>query len=443
MTYDPVFALEEDEDRSTQVTQLQTQFQDSLNLNQTIHHSEHLAIPIPIPATTQRQRRRSSNRNTPQHRLGSSYEIELSDSYTKANSSLNIPSLSTIQSSSDLTAETVRPSAGPKASDFQPIIVLGEGSYGKVILVRENKTGKLYAMKKLKKASLIIQTKTIERTMTEKTILERVKHPNIVKLYYSFQDHERLYLILEYIQGGELFQHLQIEKFVSETDAAVHLSQIVLALQHLHSIGIIYRDLKPENCLLDTNGFLILTDFGLSKESLSEDDRCTSLIGTPEYMAPEILQDVPYDNAVDFWSLGCVMHDMLTGGPPFTGNSNKIIYDKITTKKLKLPFYLSLDAKDLIQRLLQKNPQKRLTNWETLQKHRFFRNVDWGKIASQDFIPPIVPIITDPILAENFDQEFTNKIITPLGSYDGQVIDGENPFKGFSYVDNSFKDIYG
>lgn len=414
-----VFKLDEEGDEEA----LYQDFHDSLNVSE----------PLAIPSDRARRRSSASNRNTPQHRLGTSFEIGIDDDFIEDE------------------VEDDEPRLGkPRPSDFECIKVLGVGSYGKVLLVREKKTGKLFAQKQLKKASLIIQSKTVERTINEKTILESVKHPFIVKLYYAFQDDSKLYLILEYLQGGELFQHLQLEKFLGEAKASIYLAQMVLALEHLHKIGIVYRDLKPENCLLDEDGYLILTDFGLSKVGLNDEELCTSLIGTPEYMAPEILQDIPYDYSVDFWSLGCVMFDMLTGSPPFTGNNNKKIYDKIVANKLKIPFYLSQEAKDLLLRLLKKSPQKRLTDIEALKKHPFFRNVNWKDILERNFEPPIVPIVTDPQLAENFDSEFTGLPISPVGSHRaGLTINNpqkqqpfEDAFKGFSYTDKNFTDIY-
>lgn len=400
------------------------------SLHQDFQNQLTISQPLDMPLGRHRRKSSASNRNTPLHRLGTSMEIGIEHEFIR-------PLDETIQDGK------------PKPGDFENIKVLGVGSYGKVILVREKKTGKLFAQKQLKKASLIIQTKTVERTINEKTILESVHHPSIVKLFYAFQDHSKLYLILEYLQGGELFQHLQQEKFLSENNASLYLAQMILALEHLHDIGIVYRDLKPENCLLDSDGYLVLTDFGLSKVGLNDDELCTSLIGTPEYMAPEILQDVPYDYAVDFWSLGCVMFDMLTGSPPFTGNNNKKIYDKIVANKLKIPFYLSQEAKDLLLRLLKKNPQKRLANIEALKKHPFFRKIDWKEIGERSFVPPIIPIITDPQLAENFDAEFTDMPVSPVGSLrPGLEIHNPNKqgskdvFQGFSYTDKNYQHIY-
>ena len=341
----------------------------------------------------------------------------------------------------------------PKLLDFEPIKVLGKGSFGKVLLVREISTGRLFALKQLKKATLIISddeinTVNYQRTVNEKSILEMVDHPNIVLLYYAFQDHNKLYLILEYLDGGELFHHLAQERFMSEKNASYYIAQMVLALRYLHTkLGVIYRDLKPENCMLNSLGNLVLTDFGLSKVS-SEDDPSHSLTGTAQYMAPEILKGENYGFAVDWWSLGCVAFDLLTGSPPFTGNNNKKIMDKIISSKknLKFPFYLSQDAKDLLRKLLQANPDKRMDidgNFDMLKNHRFFRYVDWKQLESgnqSDVLPPILPVITNPVLAENFDPEFTDLPFTPQKHFD--LASDILHVKGFTFANEKKKKKY-
>jgi serine/threonine-protein kinase Psk1 len=186
------------------------------------------------------------------------------------------------------------------AEDFEPLRCLGKGAFGTVHLVKQQATGRLYAQKQFKKASLTVHKRLIEQTRTERNILESVnRHPFVVKLYYAFQDHEKLYLILEYAQGGELFTHLAMERMFSEEVAAFYMAEMILALEHLHhNVRVIYRDLKPENCLLDAEGHLLLTDFGLSKVALEEDVRTNSVLGTIEYMAPEVISGQGYDFTV-------------------------------------------------------------------------------------------------------------------------------------------------
>lgn len=346
----------------------------------------------------------------------------------------------------------------PTLDDFEPIMVLGKGSYGKVLLVKQLSTGRLFAQKQLTKMSLLTNNETnLIRTLNEKKILELVNHNNIVKLYYAFQDYNKVYLILEYLDGGELFYHLAQESFLPERKASFYIAQLILALRYLHlNLKVIYRDLKPENCMLNSNGNLVLTDFGLSKLNSgggnnsdgTSKENSNSFIGTIQYMAPEILKNELYSYEVDWWSLGCISFDLLTGSPPFTGNNNKKIMDKIISakKNLKFPFYLSLDAKDFLRKLLQTNIDKRLNldddeQFANIKKHRFFRNVNWNDLEHhpENILPPIVPVITNPILAENFDKEFTEMHFTPpLNKYNNDIL----YVKDFTFTNEKFLNNY-
>ncbi|KAI9889834.1 MAG: serine/threonine protein kinase psk1 [Vezdaea aestivalis] len=335
------------------------------------------------------------------------------------------------------------PSRKITAKDFEPLRCLGKGAYGTVILVRQTSTGRLFAQKQFRKASMTVHKKLVEQTKTERAILESVnRHPFVVKLFYAFQDHEKLYLILEYAQGGELFTHLAAERMFSEEFASFYMAEMVLALEHLHrNVGVLYRDLKPENCLLDNEGHLLLTDFGLSKVAVEENEECRSILGTIEYMAPEVIQGCNYGMAVDWWSLGALGFDLLTGSPPFPANNHAKIQEKIVKQKLVLPYYLSPDSKDLLTRLLRKDPAKRLGNnmpkdLHTIKKHRFFRKIDWRKLERRELEPPIKPIVTDPEAAENFAKEFTDLALSPVVERGmmGKVGSDNDPFGGFSFV---------
>jgi len=228
------------------------------------------------------------------------------------------------------------------------------------------------------------------------------------------------------------------------------------------NLGVVYRDLKPENCLLDADGHLLLTDFGLSKVAVDEDDRCNSILGTVEYMAPEVVEGKKYSFAVDWWSFGALGFDLLTGGPPFQGNNHAKIQEKIVKSKLVMPYFLGPDAKDLLTRLLRKDPTKRLganmpKDLGIMKKHRFFRKIDWKLLATRELEAPIQPLVTDPELAENFSAEFTDLPLSPvvergeLDAWGGRGDDEDdptspldletpassNPFRGFSYVASS------
>lgn len=330
------------------------------------------------------------------------------------------------------------------ADDFEPLRCLGKGTYGTVLLVKQRTTGRLFAQKQFKKASLVVHKKLVEQTKTERQILESVnRHPFVVKLFYAFQDQEKLYLILEYGQGGELFTHLNTEKMFSEPTAAFYMAEMVLALSHLHTtLGVVYRDLKPENCLLDSEGHLLLTDFGLSKVAV-ESEECNSMLGTVEYMAPEVIQGKKYGRSVDWWSLGALGYDLMTGNPPFRGGNNAKIQENIVKQKLIMPYFLTAEAKDLLTRLLRKDPAKRLgsnmpKDLDTIKKHRFFRKIDWKKLAAREIEPPIQPMITDPELAENFAPEFTELNLSPVVSRFEEryaaAHANDDLFGGFSFV---------
>lgn len=286
------------------------------------------------------------------------------------------------------------------ADDFEPLRCLGKGAFGTVHLVKQAATGKLFAQKQFKKASLTVHKRLIEQTRTERNILESInRHAFVVKLYYAFQDHEKLYLILEYAQGGELFTHLAMERMFTEEVASFYMAEMVLALEHLHqNVRVIYRDLKPENCLLDAEGHLLLTDFGLSKVALEDgEDRANSVLGTIEYMAPEVIEGKNYDFSVDWWSLGAIGFDLLTGSPPFGGNNHAKIQQNILKQKLQLPYFLGPDAKDLLTRLLRKEPSKRLggttlKDIKALKSHRFFRKIDWKKLEKRELEPVSAPL---------------------------------------------------
>ncbi|KAM4014359.1 ribosomal protein S6 kinase alpha-5 [Anomaloglossus baeobatrachus] len=331
--------------------------------------------------------------------------------------------------------------------NFELLKVLGTGAYGKVFLVRKisgHDSGKLYAMKVLKKATIIQKAKTAEHTRTERQVLEHIRQsPFLVTLHYAFQTDTKLHLILDYINGGELFTHLsQREKF-TESEVQLYIGEIVLALEHLHKLGIIYRDIKLENILLDSSGHVVLTDFGLSKEFLSdENERAYSFCGTIEYMAPEIVRggDSGHNKAVDWWSLGVLMYELLTGASPFTVDGEKNSQAEISKRILKsdppYPPEMSELVKDLIRCLLMKDPNKRLgcgpTGCEEIRKHPFFQTLDWEDLAAKKVPAPFKPVIKDELDVGNFAEEFTE--MDPTYSPAALPMNADRIFQGYSFV---------
>eukprot|EP00076_Gallus_gallus_P041434 XP_025006972.1 ribosomal protein S6 kinase beta-2 isoform X2 [Gallus gallus] len=343
---------------------------------------------------------------------------------------------------------------------FELLRVLGKGGYGKVFQVRKvqgTNTGKIFAMKVLKKAKIACNAKDTAHTRAERNILEAIKHPFIVDLIYAFQTGGKLYLILEclsgtrgwggtheggtahglFVAGGELFMQLEREGIFLEDTACFYLSEITLALGHLHSNGIIYRDLKPENIMLNSQGHIKLTDFGLCKESIHDGAVTHTFCGTIEYMAPEILVHSGHNRAVDWWSLGALMYDMLTGSPPFTAENRKKTIDKILKGKLVLPPYLTPDARDLLKKFLKRNPSQRVGGGPgdaaDVQKHPFFRHINWEELLARCLDPPFKPCLSEEDVSQ-FDARFTRQ--TPVDSPDDAVISesANQAFLGFTYV---------
>ncbi|KAM6133338.1 LOW QUALITY PROTEIN: ribosomal protein S6 kinase beta-2-like [Phoenicopterus ruber ruber] len=342
---------------------------------------------------------------------------------------------------------------------FELLRVLGKGGYGKVFQVRKvqgTNTGKIFAMKVLKKVApppappaphrgapahrlpprprIACNAKDTAHTRAERNILEAVKHL-IVDLIYAFQTGGKLYLILECLSGGELFMQLEREGIFLEDTACFYLSEITLALGHLHSHGIIYRDLKPEN-MLNSQGHIKLTDFGLCKESIHDGAVTHTFCGTIEYMAPEILVRSGHNRAVDWWSLGALMYDMLTGSPPFTAENRKKTIDKILKGKLVLPPYLTPDARDLLKKFLKRNPNQRVGgagDAADVQKQPFFRHINWEDLLARRLDPPFTCLQSEEDVSQ-FDTRFTRQ--TPVDSPDDAAISesANQAFLGFTYV---------
>jgi RAC serine/threonine-protein kinase len=319
--------------------------------------------------------------------------------------------------------------------DFDLLNVIGKGSFGKVIQVRKKDTGKVYAMKVLNKKN-ILDNNELEHTRTEKNILQKLAHPFLVNLNYSFQTSDKLYFIMDYINGGELFYHLQKEHKFTPDRVRFYSAEIVLGLEYLHNSGVIYRDLKPENILLTDEGHICMTDFGISKEGLlAEDSRTATFCGTPEYLAPEVLEGKGYTKAVDWWSFGTLMYEMLIGIPPFYSQDVQQMYFKIMHAKLELPETMDKDTKSLICGLLERDPNKRLGEASVIKAHSYFKGVDWEKILRKEVKPPYVPPVKGKTDITMIDPVFTSEKPT-LNDGDGGYIsqDNQKKFEGFTFI---------
>uniref|UniRef100_A0A2K6JYJ3 Ribosomal protein S6 kinase n=2 Tax=Rhinopithecus bieti TaxID=61621 RepID=A0A2K6JYJ3_RHIBE len=326
-------------------------------------------------------------------------------------------------------------------SQFELLKVLGQGSYGKVFLVRKVKgsdAGQLYAMKVLKKATLKVRDRV--RSKMERDILAEVNHPFIVKLHYAFQTEGKLYLILDFLRGGDLFTRLSKEVMFTEEDVKFYLAELALALDHLHSLGIIYRDLKPENILLDEEGHIKITDFGLSKEAIDHDKRAYSFCGTIEYMAPEVVNRRGHTQSADWWSFGVLMFEMLTGSLPFQGKDRKETMALILKAKLGMPQFLSGEAQSLLRALFKRNPCNRLgagiDGVEEIKRHPFFVTIDWNKLYRKEIKPPFKPAVGRPEDTFHFDPEFTARTPTDSPGVPPSA-NAHHLFRGFSFVASS------
>lgn len=329
--------------------------------------------------------------------------------------------------------------------DFEMIKLLGTGSFGKVILVKCKYNNQIYAMKVLKK-EYVKKRKQEDHTKTERNILAKIKYPFIVFLYFAFQDDKQLYFITEFAQGGELFYHLKKERFFDNEKTKFYIAEIVLALGFLHKNNFLYRDLKPENILLDKNGHVKLTDFGLSKVLLEKtNDRAYTICGTPQYLAPEIVKCKGYDKTVDWWSLGVLMYEMLSGRLPLKIPKGKPLDYSYYKQKIDMPNNFTEDAKQILLELLSVEPKKRLgygpDGLKNIKKHPYFKEIDWEKLEKREILPPFVPKIKNDIDVGYFDKMFTNeKITNSLIELTNSSEKDNTIYEGFTFVNQNVND---
>lgn len=324
-----------------------------------------------------------------------------------------------------------------KIDDFDLLKVVGKGSFGKVMQVKKKDTQRIYALKTIRKAHIISRSE-VAHTLAERSVLAQINNPFIVPLKFTFQSPDKLYFVLAFVNGGELFHHLQKEQRFDINRSRFYTAELLCALECLHGFNVIYRDLKPENILLDYSGHIALCDFGLCKLDMKDEDRTNTFCGTPEYLAPELLLGQGYTKTVDWWTLGVLLYEMLTGLPPFYDENTNEMYRKILSEPLHFPSsdIVPPSAKDLLTKLLNRKPEQRLgaNGASEIKAHPFFHSIDWRKLLQRKYEPTFKPNVTDALDTKNFDDEFTRE--APADS----VVDGaplsstmQAQFGNFSY----------
>ncbi|XP_056222155.1 protein kinase C epsilon type [Seriola aureovittata] len=359
---------------------------------------------------------------------------------TSSSSSSSSSTTSSSSSSSSSAGRENGQSQRRSLKDFNFIKVLGKGSFGKVMLAELKGTEEVYAVKVLKK-DVILQDDDVDCTMTEKRILALARrHPYLTQLYCCFQTRDRLFFVMEYVNGGDLMFQIQRSRKFDEPRSRFYAAEVTSALMFLHRNGVIYRDLKLDNILLDAEGHCKLADFGMCKEGIMNGVTTTTFCGTPDYIAPEILQELEYGASVDWWALGVLMYEMMAGQPPFEADNEDDLFESILHDDVLYPVWLSKEAVSILRAFMTKNPAKRLGCVvsqgceEAIKTHPFFREIDWVLLEQRKVKPPFKPRIKTKRDVNNFDQDFTKEdpVLTPTDEAIIRQIN-QDEFKDFSY----------
>jgi len=323
--------------------------------------------------------------------------------------------------------------------DFIQLKLIGRGGFGRVLLVKKKDSGQIYAMKVLKKRFIVAQNQ-VTHTTTERNVMVKLEHPFLTKLHFAFQDEKNLYFVMDFINGGELFHHLRREKKFSEERTKFYAAEIISAITYLHTRGIVYRDLKPENVLLGREGHVVVTDFGLAKEGLHGEQRTETRAGTPEYLAPEVIKGEKYTKSVDWWAVGILVYEMLTGAPPFYDNDIQKLFHKITAGDLLVPDNLTSDAGDFLAKLLTRDPTKRLSDPAKIKAHPWFKSIDFEKLEAKEIQPPFIPKVAGADDLAEIDPEFLKQSVqdeeegaTPV--VDTRKVTLNDLFVGFTFIE--------
>ena len=322
--------------------------------------------------------------------------------------------------------------------DFELLTVVGKGSFGKVMQVCKKDTKQIYALKTIRKAHIVSRSE-VNHTLAERTVLAQIDNPFIVPLKFSFQSPEKLYFVLAFINGGELFHHLQREGKFDLNRSRFYTAELLCALECLHEHDVIYRDLKPENILLDYTGHIALCDFGLCKLNMAGQERTNTFCGTPEYLAPELLLAQGYTKVVDWWTLGVLFYEMLTGLPPFYDENTNDMYRKILQEPLRFPDDMDREARSLLIGLLDRDPQKRLgiNGAAEIKAHPFFAQIDWQRLMAKKYAAPFKPAVESAADTSNFDKEFTNEVPADSVVDDYLSESVQQQFGGWTYTGDS------